>query len=74
MTASHPHPIHRNGNAFTRTMLYLILIFIAITVVASLLGLTDIAEAASTTAKILFFLFLVLFITTLVVKKIRKKK
>ncbi|MFP4082132.1 MAG: DUF1328 family protein [Candidatus Aminicenantes bacterium] len=55
-------------------MLYLILIFIAITVVASLLGLTDIAEAASTTAKILFFLFLVLFITTLVVKKIRKKK
>ena len=47
-------------------MLYYALVFFIIAVIAGLLGFGVIASAAAGIAKILFFVFLVLFIVTLI--------
>jgi len=47
-------------------MLYYALVFFIIAVIAGLLGFGVIASAAAGFAKILFFVFLVLFIVTLI--------
>ena len=47
-------------------MLYYALLFFIIAVIAGLLGFGVIASAAAGIAKILFFVFLVLFIVTLI--------
>jgi uncharacterized membrane protein YtjA (UPF0391 family) len=49
-----------------REMLYYALCFFIIAVIAGLLGFGVIASAAAGIAKILFFVFLVLFIVTLI--------
>jgi uncharacterized membrane protein YtjA (UPF0391 family) len=48
------------------TMLYWALVFFVVALVAALLGFGVIASAAAGIAKILFFLFLVLFIVSLI--------
>jgi uncharacterized membrane protein YtjA (UPF0391 family) len=53
---------HRGGEK----MLYYALVFFIIAVLAGLLGFGVIASAAAGIAKILFFVFLVLFIVTLI--------
>lgn len=47
-------------------MLYYALIFPVVVIVAAVLGFTDIAGAAAWIAKVLFVVFLVMFIITLV--------
>ena len=48
-------------------------VFLVIALVAALLGFTGIAAGAVEIAKILFFVFLLLFVATLIVALIRRK-
>jgi uncharacterized membrane protein YtjA (UPF0391 family) len=48
------------------TMLYWVLLFFIISIIAAVFGFTGIAVAAAGVAKILFYLFLILFILTLI--------
>lgn len=48
-------------------MLYWALVFFIVALVAALFGFTSIAAGAATVAKVLFFLFLVLFVISLLV-------
>jgi uncharacterized membrane protein YtjA (UPF0391 family) len=54
-------------------MLRYAIIFLVIALVAALLGFTGIAAGAVEIAKILFFVFLVLFVGTLTIGLIRRK-
>jgi uncharacterized membrane protein YtjA (UPF0391 family) len=56
----------RRAGVGGETMLYYALVFFIIAVIAGLLGFGVIASAAAGIAKILFFVFLVLFIVTLI--------
>jgi len=60
--ASISHPWSEKGE----TMLQYALVFFIIAIIAGLLGFGVIASAAAGIAKILFFVFLVLFIVTLI--------
>lgn len=53
-------------------MLYYALVFFVIAVVAALFGFGGIAAGAVEIAKILFFIFLVLFVVSLVVGLVRR--
>jgi len=55
-------------------MLFLILIFLAIALFASLLGYKKIASEASLTAIFLFGLFLIMFIVRWIVKYFKRRK
>ena len=48
-------------------------VFLVIALVAALLGFTGIAASAVEIAKILFFVFLLLFVATLIVGLLRRK-
>jgi uncharacterized membrane protein YtjA (UPF0391 family) len=52
-------------------MLYYALVFLAIALIAALLGFGGVAFAAAGIAKILFYLFLVLFVVSLLVHLLR---
>lgn len=54
-------------------MLYYAAVFLIIALVAALLGFTGIAAGAVEIAKILFFVFLLLFVATLIVGLLRRK-
>jgi uncharacterized membrane protein YtjA (UPF0391 family) len=54
-------------------MLYYAAVFLIIAVVAALLGFTGIAAGAVEIAKILFFVFILLFVASLIVGLIRRK-
>lgn len=54
-------------------MLYYAAVFLIIALVAALLGFTGIAAGAVEIAKILFFVFLLLFVATLIVGLMRRK-
>jgi uncharacterized membrane protein YtjA (UPF0391 family) len=54
-------------------MLYYAVVFCVIALVAALFGFTGIAAGAVEIAKILFFIFLVLFVVSLLVGVIRRK-
>jgi len=56
-----------------KNMLYYAAVFLIIALVAALLGFTGIAAGAVEIAKILFFVFLLLFVATLIVGLIRRK-
>jgi uncharacterized membrane protein YtjA (UPF0391 family) len=47
-------------------MLRYALIFLVVAIVAGLLGFTEVAMAASDIARILFFIFIVLFVVSLI--------
>jgi uncharacterized membrane protein YtjA (UPF0391 family) len=49
------------------TMLYWALVFLVVAVIAALFGFGVIASAAAGVAKILFFIFLVVFVISLIV-------
>ncbi len=53
-------------------MLYWALVFFIIALVAGVLGFGGIAAAASDMARILFFIFLVIFLATLVLGLVRR--
>jgi uncharacterized membrane protein YtjA (UPF0391 family) len=53
-------------------MLYYTLVFLVIAIVAGLLGFGVIASAAAGIAKIFFFLFLILFLVSLVTHVVRR--
>jgi uncharacterized membrane protein YtjA (UPF0391 family) len=55
-----------SGNSQGGTMLYWALMFLVVAMIAAVLGFTGIAIAAAGIAKLLFFIFLVLFVITLV--------
>mgnify|MGYP001034112507 CR=1 FL=1 len=55
-------------------MLYWALVFFIVALVAALFGFGGIAGGAMTIAQILFFVFLVLFILSLIVGLIRKPR
>lgn len=55
-------------------MISLVIIFFIIAIVAAIFGFTTIAGAAIGIAKIIFFIFLVLFIVSLVFHLVRGKK
>jgi uncharacterized membrane protein YtjA (UPF0391 family) len=57
----------RNGGASFKEvqMLYWSLMFLVVTIIAAIFGFTGIAWAAVGIAKLLFFIFLVLFVVTL---------
>ncbi|MCG6873959.1 MAG: DUF1328 domain-containing protein [Betaproteobacteria bacterium] len=54
-------------------MLYYAVVFLIIAVVAALFGFTGIAASAVGIAKILFFVFLLLFVVSLIVGLMRRK-
>jgi uncharacterized membrane protein YtjA (UPF0391 family) len=54
-------------------MLHYAAVFLVIALVAALLGFTGIAAGAVEIAKILFFVFLLLFVASLIVGLIRRK-
>jgi len=55
-------------------MLYWSLVFLLVAIVAAVFGFGNIAAGATSIAKILFFLFLVLFLVTLVANLVRGKR
>ncbi|MCF6157284.1 MAG: DUF1328 domain-containing protein [wastewater metagenome] len=55
-------------------MLYWAIVFFIISIIAAVFGFGDIAAATSGIAKILFFIFIVLFIISLVVGLIRRPR
>jgi uncharacterized membrane protein YtjA (UPF0391 family) len=65
ITERNPDTMRRAGLE-EKKMLYYALVFFIIAVIAGLLGFGVIASAAAGIAKILFFVFLVLFIVTLI--------
>jgi uncharacterized membrane protein YtjA (UPF0391 family) len=56
-----------------KKMLYYAVVFLIIAVVAALFGFTGIAASAVGIAKILFFVFLLLFVVSLIVGLMRRK-
>jgi uncharacterized membrane protein YtjA (UPF0391 family) len=54
-------------------MLYYAAVFLVIALIAALLGFTGIAAGAVEIAKILFFVFLLLFVVSLIVGLMRRK-
>lgn len=52
-------------------MLYYAIVFFILAIIAALFGFGGIAAGATAIAKVLFFLFLVLFIVSLVVPRFR---
>jgi uncharacterized membrane protein YtjA (UPF0391 family) len=56
-----------------KKMLYCAVAFLIIAVVAALYGFTGIAASAVGIAKILFFVFLLLFVVSLIVGLMRRK-
>lgn len=54
-------------------MLNYAIVFLIIAVVAALLGFTGIAAGAVEIAKVLFFVFLLLFVATLILGLLRRK-
>jgi uncharacterized membrane protein YtjA (UPF0391 family) len=59
-------------NSRSRTMLHWALGFLIVAVIAAVLGFTGIAVAAAGIAKVLFFIFLVLFLFSLMSHLLRK--
>jgi uncharacterized membrane protein YtjA (UPF0391 family) len=59
---------HKSGESPRKesTMLYWAAVFFIIAIIAAVLGFTGIALAAAGIARILFFIFLVVFIVTLI--------
>jgi uncharacterized membrane protein YtjA (UPF0391 family) len=55
-------------------MLHWVLIFFVVSIVAGVLGFTGISVQAAGIAKILFFIFLVLFIGSLIMSILRRSK
>lgn len=55
-------------------MLYYAIVFFIIAIVAAIFGFGGIAEGATDIARILFFLFLILFVVSLVLNVVRGKK
>jgi uncharacterized membrane protein YtjA (UPF0391 family) len=53
-------------------MLYWALIFLVVAIVAALFGFGVIASGAATIAKVLFFVFLVLFVVSLIAGGVRR--
>lgn len=53
-------------------MLYWTVVFFVIAIVAGIFGFGNISDGATSIAKILFFVFVVLFVLSLVAKLIRK--
>jgi uncharacterized membrane protein YtjA (UPF0391 family) len=53
------------------TMLYYALAFLLVAIVAAVFGFGGIASASAGIAQILFFIFLVLFIVTLIARAVR---
>lgn len=56
-----------------KNMLHYAVVFFVIALVAALLGFTGIAAGAVEIAKVLFFIFIVLFLVSLIVGLIRRK-
>lgn len=54
-------------------MLYYAVVFFVVAVIAALFGFTGIAAGAVEIARILFFIFIVLFIASLVMGAVRRK-
>ena len=54
-------------------MLHYAVVFLIIAVVAALLGFTGIAAGAVEIAKVLFYVFLLLFVATLILGLLRRK-
>jgi uncharacterized membrane protein YtjA (UPF0391 family) len=55
-------------------MLYWAVVFFAIAIVAALFGFTGVAAGAAEIAKVLFFIFLVLFVISLVFGLTRRQR
>jgi uncharacterized membrane protein YtjA (UPF0391 family) len=53
-------------------MLYWALMFLVIALVAAIFGFGNIAAAATDIARLLFFLFLILFVATLIMSVVRR--
>lgn len=53
-------------------MLYWAVVFFIIAIIAAVFGFSDIAGAATGIARILFFIFLILFALSLVARVVRK--
>ncbi|MCA0994430.1 MULTISPECIES: DUF1328 domain-containing protein [Roseobacteraceae] len=53
-------------------MLYWALLFFVVAIVAALFGFGGIASASAGIAQVLFFIFLVLFVVTLIMRFVRK--
>jgi uncharacterized membrane protein YtjA (UPF0391 family) len=55
-------------------MLYWAAVFFVVAIIAAIFGFGNIAEGATDIAKILFFVFLVLLVVSLVLNMVRGKK
>jgi uncharacterized membrane protein YtjA (UPF0391 family) len=64
----------KDGEERRGAMLSWALVFFIVAVISGVLGFTGIAAAATEIAKILFFIFLVLFVVSLIFGSIRRPK
>lgn len=55
-------------------MLYWAVVFFVVAIIAAVFGFGDIAEGATSIAKILFVVFLILFVLSLVANVVRGRK
>ena len=55
-------------------MLYLVILFLVLALISGLLGFTGVEIVSIEIARVLFGVFLVLFVISLVVQLVRKKK
>jgi uncharacterized membrane protein YtjA (UPF0391 family) len=67
-----PEAALRRGEGRVQAMLYWALMFLVIALIAAVLGFTGVAVLAGGVAKILFFIFIVLFVISLIAHLARR--
>jgi uncharacterized membrane protein YtjA (UPF0391 family) len=75
MLPDRPHKVGRTAQPTPdggHIMLYYALVFFIVAIVAAALGFGGIAAGAASIAKVLFFIFLVIFLVTLVMGVVRR--
>jgi uncharacterized membrane protein YtjA (UPF0391 family) len=64
--------LHGQGTERRQDMLYYALVFLLVAILAGVFGFTGIAVASAGIAKILFFVFIVLFLVSLITHAARR--
>ncbi len=65
-------PSRSNGPSEVMDMLYWALVFFVVSIVAALFGFGNIAAGSADIARILFFVFIVLFVISLIMGLVRR--
>jgi uncharacterized membrane protein YtjA (UPF0391 family) len=72
LTSARPPPLEAAGLKRRTKMLYYALVFLLVAIVAAVLGFGGVAVVSAGIAKILFFVFIVLFLVSLITHMSRR--